>query len=115
MPIYEYRCEGCGHELEKLQKLADAPLTDCPACGQPTLKKLMSAAGFRLKGSGWYETDFKQGDKKKNLHSDGEKAGGGGGEAKSDTKVDTKADTTKPAESTSKPAETKPAAKPDAA
>lgn len=73
MPIYEYRCESCGHELEKMQKLADAPLTDCPACGQPTLKKLISAAGFRLKGSGWYETDFKKGDKK-NLH--GDKKGG---------------------------------------
>jgi putative FmdB family regulatory protein len=76
MPIYEYRCESCGHELEKMQKLADAPLTDCPACGQPALKKLISAVGFRLKGSGWYETDFKRGDKKKNLHETGEKGGG---------------------------------------
>jgi putative FmdB family regulatory protein len=88
MPIYEYRCEHCGHELEKMQKLADAPLTDCPACGQPTLKKLISAVGFRLKGSGWYETDFKKGDKKKNLHDTGEKSGekkegsGAGGDKK---------------------------------
>ena len=76
MPIYEYRCESCGHELEKMQKLAEAPLTDCPSCGQPALKKLISAAGFRLKGGGWYETDFKQGDRKKNLHDSGEKKGG---------------------------------------
>jgi len=72
MPIYEYRCEACGHELEALQKVSEAPLTDCPACGRPALKKLISAAGFRLKGGGWYETDFKQGNKK-NLHDSGEK------------------------------------------
>jgi putative FmdB family regulatory protein len=59
MPIYEYRCEACGHELEELQKLADAPLTECPACGKPALARLVSAAGFQLKGSGWYQTDFK--------------------------------------------------------
>ena len=75
MPIYEYRCEHCGHEFEKIQKVSDAPLTDCPACGRPTLKKLISAAGFRLKGSGWYETDFKKGDRKKNLHDAGERSG----------------------------------------
>jgi len=59
MPIYEYRCAACGHELEALQRLADAPLKECPACGQSRLHKLVSAAGFRLKGSGWYATDFK--------------------------------------------------------
>jgi len=59
MPIYEYSCTHCGHELEVLQKMSDAPLRDCPACHQPTLKKLISAVGFQLKGSGWYETDFK--------------------------------------------------------
>jgi len=59
MPIYEYRCESCGAELEKIQKLSDAPLTDCPSCGKAELKKLVSASSFRLKGSGWYETDFK--------------------------------------------------------
>ncbi len=64
MPIYEYRCAECGHEMEKLQKISDAPLTDCPACGKPGLQKLVSAAGFRLKGGGWYETDFKSGAKK---------------------------------------------------
>ncbi len=73
MPIYEYRCEACGHELEALQKMSDALLTDCPECGQPALKKQLSAAGFRLKGGGWYETDFKQGSKK-NLHDSGKKA-----------------------------------------
>ena len=67
MPIYEYRCQSCNHELEVMQKLSDPELSDCPSCGQPKLKKLISAVGFRLKGSGWYETDFKRGDKKKNV------------------------------------------------
>ena len=75
MPIYEYQCGACGAELEKLQKLSDAPLTDCPECKQPALKKKISAAGFRLSGSGWYETDFKKGsDKKKNLVDGADKA-----------------------------------------
>lgn len=64
MPIYEYRCEACSHELEALQKLSDAPLVECPSCKAPTLRKQVSAAGFRLKGGGWYETDFKSGSKK---------------------------------------------------
>mgnify|MGYP000553392114 CR=1 FL=1 len=64
MPIYEYRCKSCGHELEKLQKMSDDPLTDCPQCDKPELNKLISAAGFRLSGSGWYETDFKSGNQK---------------------------------------------------
>ncbi len=63
MPIYEYRCAACGHELEALQRLADAPLKDCPACGKKEQRKLVSAAGFRLKGSGWYATDFKHASK----------------------------------------------------
>lgn len=67
MPIYEYECTDCGHALEILQKISDAPATTCPACSRPTLKKRVSAAAFRLKGGGWYETDFKSGDKKKNL------------------------------------------------
>ena len=66
MPIYEYQCTECGLEMEKLQKISDDPLTDCPECGKPTLQKKVSAAGFRLKGSGWYETDFK-GSKRKNV------------------------------------------------
>jgi putative FmdB family regulatory protein len=67
MPIYEYRCDSCGEELEKLQRMSDDKLVDCPACGEPALKRLVSAAAFRLKGSGWYETDFKK-DNKRNLH-----------------------------------------------
>ena len=73
MPIYEYSCDVCGHELEAIQKMADAPLVDCPACEQPDLKRLISASAFRLKGGGWYETDFKKGDKK-NLHDTGDVA-----------------------------------------
>jgi len=61
MPIYEYKCSSCGQKKEVLQKLSDAPLTQCPACGKATLDKLISAAGFHLKGSGWYATDFKGG------------------------------------------------------
>jgi len=77
MPIYEYECEACGHTMEAIQKMSDEPLKDCPECNKAALKKLISAAGFRLKGAGWYETDFKTGSKK-NL------AG------QSDTKPDTK-------------------------
>ena len=59
MPIYEYQCEACGYKLEKLQKISDDPLKVCPSCGASKLSKLVSAAAFRLKGGGWYETDFK--------------------------------------------------------
>ncbi len=69
MPIYEYQCTACGALHEALQKISDDPLVDCPACGNPTLKKKISAVAFRLKGGGWYETDFK-GDNKKNLAGD---------------------------------------------
>lgn len=64
MPIYEYQCQSCGHEHEALQKLGAEPLLVCPACTRPELMKKISAAGFRLKGTGWYETDFKSGAKK---------------------------------------------------
>ena len=64
MPFYEYQCQNCGHELEALQKMSDTPLVTCPACQRDTLKKKISAAGFRLKGSSWYETDFKSSNKK---------------------------------------------------
>lgn len=64
MPIYEYQCQSCGHEYEALQKISEAPLTECPACKKLDLAKKISAAGFRLKGAGWYETDFKSGSKK---------------------------------------------------
>ena len=79
MPIYEYQCQACGHELEVLQKLSDEPLTDCPNCAQSALKKKISAAGFRLKGGGWYETDFKTGNKK-NLAGGSDSAAGGAGD-----------------------------------
>ena len=71
MPIYEYRCEECGHEMEKLQKMSDPALSQCPECKKDALKKVISAVGFRLKGGGWYETDFKSGDKK-NVHDSGD-------------------------------------------
>lgn len=61
MPIYEYRCSSCGSQKEHLQKISDPLLTDCPACGKPTYQKMVTAAGFQLKGSGWYVTDFKGG------------------------------------------------------
>ncbi|MEQ9108469.1 MAG: FmdB family zinc ribbon protein [Limnobacter sp.] len=61
MPIYAYRCEACGFEKDVLQKLSDAPLTNCPACGQASFAKQVTAAGFQLKGSGWYVTDFRSG------------------------------------------------------
>ena len=66
MPIYEYACKACGYQKDVLQKLSDEPLTVCPECSEESFAKKISAAGFRLKGSGWYETDFKTG-KKKNL------------------------------------------------
>jgi putative FmdB family regulatory protein len=91
MPIYEYRCQACGFEKEFLQKLSDAPITDCPSCGQSAMSKLISAAGFQLKGTGWYATDFKNSGSKPAKHdsqksgSDGEKKGSDG-EKKEDTK-----------------------------
>lgn len=70
MPIYEYLCDSCGNRIEALQKISDEPLKICSACGSTNLRKLVSAASFRLKGKGWYETDFKTGDKKKLAESD---------------------------------------------
>ena len=77
MPIYEYQCAHCDHQLEALQKLSDAPLVTCPACGRDALQKRISAAAFRLKGGGWYETDFKTGNKK-NLASGSDSGSGSG-------------------------------------
>lgn len=73
MPIYEYECKACGHRMEKLQKISADPLKACPACERDDLERLVSAAGFRLAGGGWYETDFKTGSKK-NLVADGQAA-----------------------------------------
>ena len=84
MPIYEYQCEACGNNLEALQKISAAPLLDCPECGEPALKKKISAAAFRLKGSGWYETDFKTGNKK-NLAGGSDNAAPSGSGDKSST------------------------------
>ncbi len=81
MPIYEYQCTACGELTEALQKVSDAPLTDCPACGKAALRKKVSAAAFRLKGGGWYETDFKSGNRK-NIAGDGAGEGKGPGDGK---------------------------------
>ncbi len=94
MPIYEYQCTSCGHELEKLQRMSDPALTDCPACHESELKRLVSAAGFRLKGAGWYETDFKK-DGKKNLHDSAESEGGSSKSKDSDSKASPKTSDTK--------------------
>ena len=88
MPIYEYECRACGYRLEKLQKVSDAPLKVCPECDKPELGKLVSASAFRLKGGGWYETDFKSGSKKNVLHgadpgSDATKSDSSGGDKSS--------------------------------
>lgn len=94
MPIYEYRCGACNAHVEKLQKVYDAPITDCPECGQPRMNRVVSLAGFRLKGGGWYESDFKR-DNRRNIAGDApprtgkekksgaaaEKTGGGNGSA----------------------------------
>ncbi|MDO8279759.1 MAG: zinc ribbon domain-containing protein [Burkholderiaceae bacterium] len=100
MPIYAYKCESCGHSKDVLQKISDAPLTQCPACGAPAFKKQLTAAGFQLKGSGWYVTDFR---------------GGSGAaapavsEGKDAAKTESKADAGGAAASGSKAAEAKPA------
>ena len=102
MPIYEYRCAECGHQEEFLQKISEKPLTECPACHKPGLKKLLSAAGFQLKGSGWYATDFKSGAKKSADKTEAKT------ENKSDTKTEatteTKTEAKKESKSESKPA-----------
>jgi len=93
MPIYEYRCSACGHKLEALQKISDAPLVGCPACGKDTLAKLVSAAGFQLKGSGWYATDFKgSGRKPEAKTAEGKNGEGASSESKSEAKTEAKTD-----------------------
>ena len=96
MPIYEYRCAACGHQDEHLQKVSDAPLTKCPSCGKPRYQKQLSAAGFQLKGTGWYATDFKGSAKK-------------AADKKADTKTESKSDS-KPDSKPEKKPESKAAA-----
>jgi putative FmdB family regulatory protein len=86
MPIYEYRCAACGHQEDHLQKVSEAPLAKCPACGRKKYEKQLSAAGFQLKGSGWYATDFKGGGAKAEAKTDAKP------EAKAEAKADAKAD-----------------------
>jgi len=107
MPFYEYQCKACGHALEAMQKINDAPLKKCPDCGKSQLTRLMSAPVFRLKGGGWYETDFKgEQDHKKNLadrpEAESSKEEAKPAEAKTDAKA---ADTAKPEKAADKPAE----------
>jgi putative FmdB family regulatory protein len=95
MPIYEYRCEACGHQEEFLQKVSEPPLTECPACRKNTFSKLLSAAGFQLKGSGWYATDFrnkgtKAPEKKDKADAKPEAKAEAKTEAKTETKTETK-------------------------
>ena len=99
MPIYGYNCDNCEHSLDALQKMSDDPLVDCPACGEPRLKRQLSAPRFRLKGKGWYETDFKK-DNQRNIHGDKEPA------KKDDKPVDKK---DKPADKKKDKVEAKPA------
>ena len=104
MPIYEYRCEACGHTDEHLQKVSEKPLTVCPACGKAKYRKQLSAAGFQLKGTGWYATDFKGSAKK----ADAKKS-----ETKPDSKIETKTDSkteSKPDSKSETKSETKAAA-----
>lgn len=114
MPIYEYVCQKCDHTLDALQKVADAPLVDCPECGGPDLKRLLSAPRFRLKGQGWYETDFKK-DNQRNIAGDKEPAKaddktsgdkGAGDKAKSDKSGDKGSDKSKSKSSTDSKAST---------
>ena len=79
MPIYAYKCDSCGHSKDVLQKMSDPLLTDCPSCGKPSFKKQLTAAGFQLKGSGWYATDFKGGSTAAPATTPGGEGGSGGG------------------------------------
>jgi putative FmdB family regulatory protein len=85
MPIYEYACKACGHSFDALQKMSEEPLVECPECGKPELKKLVSAPNFRLKGSGWYETDFKK-DNRRNIVEGSDKKATDTSESATDSK-----------------------------
>jgi putative FmdB family regulatory protein len=105
MPIYEYQCDACGHELEVIQSISDPLLSDCPDCGEAQLRKLISASAFRLKGGGWYETDFKSKNKRNLADGGGSSSssdGGtdsGGSSGKSDKKSDSSSKTAASADS----------------
>ena len=94
MPIYGYACNGCEHGFDALQKMSDPKLVDCPECGEPSLRKLMSAPKFRLKGKGWYETDFKTGDKR-NIAGDSDKKSASNSKDSGKTVKKTEAETKK--------------------
>ena len=105
MPFYEYQCNACGHHLEVLQKISDEPLQFCPECGGGGLRKLVSKSAFRLKGGGWYETDFKHGDAKKSAGGDGDGGDGdksAGGKKSAEKSPDSKTDSGKSSEPKSK-------------
>ena len=105
MPFYEYQCKACGAHHEAMQKISDPPLKKCPECGKAQLQKLISAPVFRLKGGGWYETDFKKdGDKKRNL-ADGGEGAKPSGDAKPSESAPAKAEST-PAKTEAKPSST---------
>src|SRR5580765_7102275 len=101
MPIYEYRCAACGHQEDHLRKLSDAPLTKCPACGKKKYEKQLTAAGFQLKGSGWYASDFKGGGKKPEAKPEAT------AETKTETKSESKTDTKTESNKTESKTETK--------
>ncbi len=127
MPIYAYKCSSCGHAQDVLQKMSDDPLTDCPVCHQATYAKQVTAAGFQLKGSGWYVTDFRDGNKKADKKDDAKTEGGeakpaevgkesvatpAAEAAKSDAKAETKAETKTEAKSETKAAPATPSPAP---
>ena len=121
MPIYEYACLSCEHQFETIQRFAEDPLKDCPECGKAELKKLVSVAAFRLKGGGWYETDFKSGDKKniagdkkKNASEKSDEAGSSKSEATSDASDASKTDVAKDTGKSESPADSTKKAEPKA-
>ncbi len=118
MPIYEYCCDACGHELDELQKLSDAPLKECPKCGKPALVKQVTAAAFHLKGGGWYATDFKKAKDDSASATATSAADTKPADASTTTKVESaKAEPAKAEPSKTEPAKAeaaKPTAKPDA-
>jgi putative FmdB family regulatory protein len=107
MPIYEYKCSACGHQEDHLQKMSEAPLSKCPACGKKKYAKQLTAAGFQLKGSGWYASDFKGG--KKSEEAKPEAKAETKSEAKSETKAESKTETKTETKTESKPEKKTPA------